>query len=88
LTVTVISSTPSGFPTTRYEIAALRTGNRAATRALAHLKASGIVGIAFNRTFYEPAYCANTGELLRRLVDLNMCLQLQVKEDQLRSGVR
>jgi predicted TIM-barrel fold metal-dependent hydrolase len=63
---------------------------------LARLKASGMVGIAFNGTFYEPAYYAHTDQLLQHLQDLDMVLQLQVKEDQLlgflplleRTGVR
>jgi predicted TIM-barrel fold metal-dependent hydrolase len=57
--------------------------NDIAGSELERLKASGIVGIAFNGTFYDASYYANTQELLRNLSALDMVLQLQVKEDQL-----
>lgn len=57
--------------------------NDIAGSELERLKARGIVGIAFNGTFYDASYYANTHELLRNLTALNMVLQLQVKEDQL-----
>ena len=54
-----------------------------ATVELAALKARGMVGIAFNAPLNSTALYADTGDLLRRLVDLDMMLQIQVKEDQL-----
>ena len=50
---------------------------------LARLKARGMIGVAFNAPFHGVAHYADTGELLRKLVDLDMFLQLQVKDDQL-----
>lgn len=52
---------------------------------LARLKALGIVGIAFNATFPEHsvAYYMGTRDLLRRLADLDMFLQIQVAGDML-----
>lgn len=63
---------------------------------LARLKQAGMIGVAFNPTFYGTDYYAGTGGLLRTLADLDMILNLQVREDQLlellplaeRSGVR
>ena len=71
-------------------------GNDIGTPALARLKAQGVVGIAFNTTLVDAASYAGTGDLLRRLADLDMVLQLQVRDDDLlgvmdlieRSGVR
>lgn len=53
------------------------------TAALAALKAHGIVGVAFNAPFHSPEYYGASTDLLRRLVDLDMFLNLQVKGDQL-----
>jgi predicted TIM-barrel fold metal-dependent hydrolase len=57
--------------------------NDIAAADLAHLKASGMVGIAFNAPFNSTALYAGTDELLRMLTDLDMFLQIQVKGDQL-----
>lgn len=55
------------------------------TAELARLKALGIVGIAFNATFPEHSvgYYMGTRDLLRRLADLDMFLQIQVAGDML-----
>lgn len=53
------------------------------TADLARLKASGMIGVAFNAPYHGTAYYARTGDLLRKLTDLDMLLQVQVKEDQL-----
>jgi predicted TIM-barrel fold metal-dependent hydrolase len=50
---------------------------------LEQLQAKGMVGIAFNGTFYDASYYAGTHELLRSVAELGMILQLQVKGDQL-----
>ena len=50
---------------------------------LARLKASGMVGVAFNAPFKGTAHYAQTGDLLQKLTGLDMFLQIQVKEDQL-----
>jgi len=50
---------------------------------LAHLKAQGVVGVAFNTPFHGAAAYAGAGDLLRRLCDLDMLLQVQVKDDDL-----
>jgi predicted TIM-barrel fold metal-dependent hydrolase len=50
---------------------------------LARLQAQGMVGVAFNVPFHGAAHYAGTGDLMRKLADMNMFLQLQVKEDQL-----
>lgn len=53
------------------------------TGKLARLKARGMVGIAFNTPLNGTGLYANTHDLLHRLADLDMILQLQVKEDHL-----
>lgn len=55
------------------------------TAELARLKAQGIVGIAFNATFqqHSVAYYMGTRDLLARLADLDLYLQLQVAGDML-----
>lgn len=53
------------------------------TAALAGLRREGFVGVAFNTTLAGGHGYLGAGELLRRLADLDMWLQLQVKEDQL-----
>ena len=50
---------------------------------LRRLKSLGMAGVAFNAPFNDPAAYAQTGELLGKLEDLDMMLQLQVKGDQL-----
>lgn len=63
---------------------------------LEHLRARGIVGVAFNATFHGTDYYRDATELLARLAALDMCVSLQVERDQLvalapmleRSGVR
>jgi predicted TIM-barrel fold metal-dependent hydrolase len=57
--------------------------NDIATTGLARLKALGVAGVAFNTTFHGVAYYAQTHDLLRKLADLDMFLQLQVRDDQL-----
>jgi predicted TIM-barrel fold metal-dependent hydrolase len=57
--------------------------NDIAAADLARLKANGMVGVAFNAPFNDTAYYAQTGDLLRKLTDLDMFLQIQVKEDHL-----
>lgn len=63
---------------------------------LLHLRAAGIIGVAFNATVMGVAHYAQTEPLLRQLAGLDMLLSLQVEHDQLvelrpmveRSGVR
>ncbi len=70
--------------------------NGIAASELARLKTRGIVGIAFNTTLIDGGSYAATGDLLRKLADLDLILQLQVRDDDLlalmplieRSGVR
>ncbi|MBV9735578.1 MAG: amidohydrolase family protein, partial [Acidisphaera sp.] len=57
--------------------------NDIAAADLARLKASGMLGVAFNAPFNGTAYYAGTGDLLEMLTDLDMTLQIQVREDQL-----
>lgn len=57
--------------------------NDVSTATLARFKASGIVGVAFNTTVEPHGHYAGTGELLRKLADLDLFLQIQSKEDQL-----
>jgi predicted TIM-barrel fold metal-dependent hydrolase len=57
--------------------------NDSSAADLVRLKAQGMVGIAFNATFHDTAFYKQTGDLLRKLTDLDMFLQIQVKEDQL-----
>ena len=55
------------------------------TAQLQRLKAAGIVGIAFNATFqlHSVAYYMGTRDLLARLADLDLFLQIQVAGDML-----
>lgn len=63
---------------------------------LEHLRARGIVGVAFNATVHGTDHYRDAAELLARLAALDMCVSLQVERDQLvalapmleRSGVR
>jgi predicted TIM-barrel fold metal-dependent hydrolase len=50
---------------------------------LAALKAKGIVGVAFNSTIYGVEHYLGTRDLLARLADLDMLLQIQAEDDQL-----
>jgi predicted TIM-barrel fold metal-dependent hydrolase len=54
-----------------------------ATRDLAALKAKGIVGIAFNSTLDGVDYYLGAHDLLARLADLEMILQIQAEKYQL-----
>lgn len=70
--------------------------NDIATAELARLKVQGIIGVAFNPTILGAAYYLGTADLLARLADLGLLLQIQVERDILvpfaeliaRSGVR
>lgn len=53
------------------------------TQDLAALKRRGIVGVAFNATFHGIDPYLGAGDLLRRMADLDLFLQLQVRDDQL-----
>lgn len=57
--------------------------NDVSVAELERLKSGGIIGMAFNPTFHGTDYYLGTQELLRKLVDLNLLLQLQVEGDQL-----
>jgi predicted TIM-barrel fold metal-dependent hydrolase len=57
--------------------------NDIATADLARLKAGGMIGVAFNAPYHGTEKYTHTADLLRRLSDLDMFLQVQVKEDQL-----
>jgi predicted TIM-barrel fold metal-dependent hydrolase len=50
---------------------------------LARLKSQGIVGIAFNLPFHGTPYYLGSEDLVARLAELDMFLQIQVHEDQL-----
>lgn len=50
---------------------------------LERLKAAGIIGVAFNLPFYESGYYRNTAQLLEKLADLGLFLQIQIENDQL-----
>jgi predicted TIM-barrel fold metal-dependent hydrolase len=52
---------------------------------LAGLKVRGIVGVAFNLTFHGEAFYRATADLLAKLAELDMFLQVQVQADQLLS---
>ncbi|PZQ47480.1 MAG: 2-pyrone-4,6-dicarboxylate hydrolase [Rhodovulum sulfidophilum] len=57
--------------------------NDASHDQLAELKARGVVGVAFNLPFFGTEYYRGTEALIRRLVDLDLILQIQVEGDQL-----
>jgi predicted TIM-barrel fold metal-dependent hydrolase len=50
---------------------------------LARLKSQGIVGVAINATYHGVDYYRDSKPLIRRLVDLDMFLNVQVEGDQL-----
>lgn len=70
--------------------------NDIATAELAALKAQGIIGVAFNPTILGADHYLGTADLLARMADLGLLLQIQVEGDILvpfaeliaRSGVR
>ncbi len=49
---------------------------------LVRLKSQEIIGVAFNPTFHGLAYYSDTRDLLAKLVELDMILQIQVEDDQ------
>jgi predicted TIM-barrel fold metal-dependent hydrolase len=51
--------------------------------ALEELKSQGILGAAFNPTFHGIDYYERAGDLIARLADLDMFLQIQSEHDQL-----
>jgi len=57
--------------------------NDASSEALADLKAKGILGIAINATYHGTDYYKNLQPLIRRLVELDMFLNIQFEGDQL-----
>ncbi|MBS0322023.1 MAG: amidohydrolase family protein [Proteobacteria bacterium] len=56
--------------------------NDASRDELAALKAAGIVGVAWNVTFYGLDYYDDADPLLARLRDLDLCVSIQVEHDQ------
>ena len=50
---------------------------------LDRLAAQGVIGVAFNATFHGVDYYRDTLDLLQRLERRNMCVSLQVQDDQL-----
>ncbi len=57
--------------------------NDAGRSELERLRAAGIIGVAFNATFHGVDYYRDTADLLSTLHALDMCVSLQVFEDQL-----
>lgn len=57
--------------------------NDASTEQLASLKEKGVLGIAINATYHGTAYYKNLKPLIRRLVELDLYLNIQVEGDQL-----
>jgi predicted TIM-barrel fold metal-dependent hydrolase len=55
----------------------------ATTAELAALKAQGVIGIAFNATLLGCDYYRSASQLVQRLADLDMLLQIQCENDQL-----
>ncbi len=56
--------------------------NDASRDELAALKAAGIVGVAWNVTFYGSTYYDDADPLLARLAELDLCVSIQVEHDQ------
>ena len=50
---------------------------------LEQLKAAGIVGVAFNLPFHGTGYYRNATDLLEKLIELGLFLQIQFEQDQL-----
>jgi predicted TIM-barrel fold metal-dependent hydrolase len=57
--------------------------NDVSVAELERLKSCGIIGIAFNATFHGTDHYLGTKDLLQKLVDLDLLLQIQVEGDQL-----
>jgi predicted TIM-barrel fold metal-dependent hydrolase len=57
--------------------------NDATLEELKHLKSQGVVGVAWNVTFYGVEYYRDAAPLLEKLVLLDMFVDIQVKDDQL-----
>ena len=57
--------------------------NDVGTDQLQKLKAAGIIGVAWNVTFYGVAYYRDAKPLLEKLAALGMFVDIQVKDDQL-----
>jgi predicted TIM-barrel fold metal-dependent hydrolase len=57
--------------------------NDAGLGELAALKAAGVVGVAWNVTFYGVPYYADAAPLLARLCELDLCVSVQVEHDQM-----
>jgi predicted TIM-barrel fold metal-dependent hydrolase len=57
--------------------------NDAGITELTRLKDAGVVGVAWNATFYGVPYYADAAPLLARLRDLDLCVSVQVEGDQL-----
>jgi predicted TIM-barrel fold metal-dependent hydrolase len=57
--------------------------NNVSVAELERLKSRGIIGVAFNPTFHGTDYYLGTRDLLQKLVDLDLLLQVQVEGDQL-----
>jgi predicted TIM-barrel fold metal-dependent hydrolase len=57
--------------------------NDVSVTELEGLKSLGVIGVAFNPTFHGTDYYLGTADLLRKLVDLDLLLQIQVEGDQL-----
>ena len=55
------------------------------TVELTALKAQGIVGVAFNATIYGVEHYLHARDLISRLADLDLLLQIQAQKDQLDS---
>lgn len=70
--------------------------NEATCDELLQLRAAGVIGVAFNATLLGVDHYLGAGELLKRLAELDMFVQVQVEHDQLvalrplieRSGAR
>jgi predicted TIM-barrel fold metal-dependent hydrolase len=56
--------------------------NDMSARDLAHLKAAGFVGIAFNAAYHGVEYYLGAGDLLNKLADLDLLLQVQAVAEQ------
>ena len=50
---------------------------------LGRLKAAGMIGIAFNTPYHGAPYYAGSHDLLKKLVDLDLLLNVQVRDEQL-----
>jgi predicted TIM-barrel fold metal-dependent hydrolase len=57
--------------------------NDAGLEELAALKTAGVVGVAWNVTFYGVPYYADAAALLAHLRELDMCVSVQVEHDQM-----